>query len=495
MTLPAKLAEWFLRRGVDEDTLQLRGVRFNPAAAIPAFHTKPRPCMEIPIYSHGREINCYRRSPTGLSFNVVKHDFGAQVFYNLDELDGDDQVIITTSPLDALILLAAGLGNVIAMPNIIVPQNAPEGTLAALWMAPLANAGDRLAKVRKFILAMNNDPLGDVVADELSRRFGAEVCWRVHWPAGTVEKTAQHGGHMALADGVENAAGLPVRGLLQIERGTLKRYREQESERLFSTGWDNIDSLFRIPLGRLMVVTGIPSHGKSEWVDAMAINTAVNYGWSWAVCTQEHPMDEHAGKLAEKYLNRPLYDYEGAEQASDSDLGIAEAWINRHFSFIREEGDEALTLDYVLERARIAVMRYGIRGLVIDPYNEIEHEFSRNMSQEQYQSRFLARCRKFAARHDILFVIIAHPTKLDTGRGGAVPVPGLYDISGSAHWKNKCDLGVTVFKPADLPNCADIYLEKRKFKRWGKPGNTRLHWDPVTGRYTETLAAQSESLL
>jgi hypothetical protein len=40
----------------------------------------------------------------------------------------------------------------------------------------------------------------------------------------------------------------------------------------------------------------------------------------------------------------------------------------------------APTIDWILEKARAAVLRHGVRGLVIDPYNEVEHHRDRNMN-------------------------------------------------------------------------------------------------------------------
>jgi twinkle protein len=50
---------------------------------------------------------------------------------------------------------------------------------------------------------------------------------------------------------------------------------------------------------------------------------------------------------------------------------------NRDFvmiEFYRCEDDEVPSVDWVLKLAKAAVMRHGIRGLVIDPYNELDHQ-------------------------------------------------------------------------------------------------------------------------
>ena len=37
--------------------------------------------------------------------------------------------------------------------------------------------------------------------------------------------------------------------------------------------------------GELTVVTGVPNSGKSEWVDALMCNLAVQHGWTFGLCS------------------------------------------------------------------------------------------------------------------------------------------------------------------------------------------------------------------
>ena len=81
--------------------------------------------------------------------------------------------------------------------------------------------------------------------------------------------------------------------------------------------------------------------------------------------------------------------------------------------------------------------------------------------------------------------IVAHPTKLQKDRDtGEYPVPTLYDISGSAHWYNKADNGITVFRhlAADL---TDIYVGKVRFREVGQRGKATLAYCQEVGTYHE----------
>jgi len=45
--------------------------------------------------------------------------------------------------------------------------------------------------------------------------------------------------------------------------------------------------------------------------------------------------------------------------------------------------------------------RYGIRGLVIDPYNELDHQRPTSMSETEYVSQMLTKIKRFAQHHDV----------------------------------------------------------------------------------------------
>jgi len=130
-----------------------------------------------------------------------------------------------------------------------------------------------------------------------------------------------------------------------------------------------------------------------------------------------------------------------------------------------------------------------IRGLVIDPYNEIEHRRPPNMTETEYVSQLLGKVKRFAQNHGVHVWIVAHPAKIRR-EGNSLPVPTLYDISGSANWANKADLGIVVHRdPETGPTRTDIYIRKVRFKSVGKIGAASLRWDRATGRYAEIAPA------
>ena len=369
-----------------------------------------------------------------------------------------------------------------------------------------------LDRVKTFIIAVDADEPGDALAEELARRLGRERCWRVHWPGCAAEaavadaplnpsaarkdanEVLMRDGPEALGALVAAAQPVPIRGLFQFADfgDEIDRYYglELHSElRGLSTGWEGVDGLYRVVPGELTVVTGVPNSGKSEWVDALMCNLADAQGWSFALCSMENKVHEHARKLIEKHTGRPFFDAEyagGARRMSPSDLAAGKAFLERHFVLIRHEDDELPSIDWVLGLARAAVLRYGIRGLLIDPYNELDHRRPANVSETEYVSQMLTRIKRFAAHHDVHVWFVAHPRQMHNWKGEP---PGLYEISGSAHFVNKCDNGLVVHRNRTDPGRAAevrVLVQKVRNKVAGRIGETTLLYDRACGRYADS---------
>jgi twinkle protein len=414
-----------------------------------------------------------------------------KTLYGLDDIGNARAVIIVEGECDKLALEEAGIVNVVS-----VPDGAPRHVKAGdpdpedAKFAFLVNCAEQLDRLERILIAVDADEPGLALAEELARRLGRERCWRVRWPdAGDApckdanEVLLVHGAEV-LRECIDNAEPWPITGLYGVRDYTdqvLDLYRNGRKRGL-STGWPSLDQYMLICEGRLSVVTGIPNSGKSEFVDALMVNLAMRYGWNFAVCSFENPPEEHIAKFAEKYLGIPFWDGP-TRRMSECDLDKAIGWADEHFRLIRFD-EEAPTIEAVLDKARAAVLRHGVRGLVIDPYNELEHRRPNGMTETEYVSQLLGKVKRFAQNHAVHVWFIAHPAKMHR-ENGALPVPTLYDISGSANWANKADIGIVVHRDPDKDPKAEIHIRKVRFKSEGKLGVIELRWDRATGRYSE----------
>jgi twinkle protein len=162
---------------------------------------------------------------------------------------------------------------------------------------------------------------------------------------------------------------------------------------------------------------------------------------------------------------------------TEEDLADAVEFINDHFVFLESKDGGMSTIESVIDRTKQAVMRLGVRGLVIDPYNYIEQTGAEEHSGISYM---LSKITSFAKAHGIHVWFVAHPQKMYPKEDGTYAVPKGMNISGSAAWFAKADLGITVHRAED---CVEIHCWKSRFKWVGQQGMACLTYNLSNGRY------------
>jgi twinkle protein len=232
--------------------------------------------------------------------------------------------------------------------------------------------------------------------------------------------------------------------------------------------------------GQLTIVTGYPSHGKSNFVDQLMVNLARQHDWKFAVCSFENQPEIHISRFMEIYENKRFF--EGSSRMTDIEKDRSFKWVMDHFLFMDSETVEPATLDSILNRAQGAVARMGIRGLVIDPYNYIDLK-SVDGNETLAISNMLTRIQAFAKAFGVHVWFVAHPAKVNRS-GTELPRPDGMSISGSMAWWAKADCGLTVHR-----NQKDVEIAVWKCRyRWvGTAGETKLAYDRVTGTYNEAV--------
>lgn len=256
-----------------------------------------------------------------------------------------------------------------------------------------------------------------------------------------------------------------------------------------STGWKSLDELYTIKPGQVTVVTGWPGSGKSEWLDCLLVNLA-KFEWRIACYSPENwPVAEHVSKVIEKWIGKPFSVGPTDRMGYDEVLAATEA-IDDRMSFMKPIEDDSLGIRAILEQAEEWHDRFdaetGIkRGLVIDPWNEVDHMRPRELTETEYISRVLSFIRNWARRTHCHVWIVAHPAK-QAREAGKLPVPRPDMIAGSQNWWNKADCCVTVWRNYEDDNAlVEIHVQKVRFKRVGRIGVIGLRYDRSTGRYFE----------
>ncbi|MDE7081647.1 MAG: toprim domain-containing protein [Muribaculaceae bacterium] len=487
--LSDKVKTWFGSRGISERTLL--DMRISEGSKkMPQTGTEMN-TVQFCYYLEGKLINIKYR--TGDKKFMMES--GAELIpYNIDSVRDSDTCIVTEGEIDALSFVEIGRKDVIS-----VPAGASNNS------SYLDRFIDEYFENKKRIyIASDTDSKGLVLRDELLRRFGAHRCFIVSYGEGCKDANEHlvKYGKQSLAQCLANAQEVVPDGVY-----CLKDY-EKKIDAIFAhglkrgmiIGHPQFDAICSFETKRLCVVTGIPSSGKSEFIDEMCIRLNLFYGLKCAFFSPENlPLELHAIKLLEKLSGRKVAPDDGHHKSIGfGDYIEAKEYYADNFFHILPT--EKYTLDAVLASAEYLVRRRGIRILVIDPYNRLENEQDSRETETQYISRVLDRLTIFAQQNDALVFLMAHPKKVakDNGNGG---VPTFYDIAGSAHFFNKTDYGIIVHRDMAAGNTL-VRVEKVKFRHLGQKGDVRFGFNTDNGRYisldTQTgmpLAPQNDSLL
>lgn len=263
------------------------------------------------------------------------------------------------------------------------------------------------------------------------------------------------------------------------------------------TGWPSLDKHYTVAPGQLTIVTGWPSSGKSEWLDALLVNLA-KQGWKFAMFSPENqPVRLHMAKFLEKWSGKPFSPGPTERMTRDEVFEYADE-VGRRFGFMEAENG-AISPESVLMAAGDYFAHFAgfdgeRRGMVIDPWNELEHWRPPGLSETEYISKTLSLIRNWARQSAIHVWIVAHPQKLRRDDGGRLPVPTPDAISGSAHFWNKADNAITVWRDLGDLHSQDvtIHVQKVRFKHIGRTGAVTLKWDRVSGRYHEPPPSLAE---
>lgn len=264
------------------------------------------------------------------------------------------------------------------------------------------------------------------------------------------------------------------------------------------TGWPSLDKHYTVVPGQLTVITGWPSCGKSEWLDALLVNL-MHQGWHTAIFSPENqPLALHMAKILEKVSGKPFGHGPTERLNWDEILDLSVTLLGGRFGFVTPPEEGARSVQNVIDAAQpwLDNFKDGKRGLVIDPWNELEHHRPGNLSETEYISATLSTLRAWARSHKVHVWIVAHPRNVRRENGQKLEPPRLDQISGSQHWWNKADCGITVHRDQtpDAPSEVEIHVQKCRFKHVGSIGAVALRYDRVTGRYHEIVTGKPRSV-
>lgn len=459
-----KIIKWFLDRGISQQTLNELRVTDGPEWMPQTQKTEHTIQFN---YFIGNKLTNIKYRDARKNFKLFK---GAEkVFYNIDSTVGYEYCIIAEGEMDVLALHEAGIHNAISVPN--------GATLNRNNLDYLDNCIDYFDDKEKVILAVDNDEAGQALQQELVRRLGAEVCFMVDFEdcKDANEYLLKHGKER-LGQCIARAKAVPLENVITFRdiEGEVEDFVKNGFKPGFQVGLENFDDIFSTYTGQFITVTGVPSSGKSDFVDQMVVGYNHKYAWKAAFASPENvPTYLHAHKLMRKVWQR---------MPSRDDIGTDE-WnrIKEHCSDNFFHIDmERYTLDAVLKKGAELVKRKGIKVLVIDPFNKVR-DIDGSDDVNKYTMEYLQKIEIFCKKYDVLVFIVAHPTKMYKDKDGKIEEPTMYNIKGGGEWYDASYHGILVHRDYDR-NLVKAKVLKVKFQNLGQnQAESWFKWEPKSG--------------
>jgi len=465
-TLSDKVLKWFEGRRITAATLNkmqiTEQVEWMPQVS------KEVNCICFNYFYEGQLINTKYRDGAK-HFKMHK---GAELIpYNIDCLANAKEVWIVEGEMDALSLIEAGIENVISVPNGAQPN--------LTFFDRFMPSFDHIEKIH---IAVDNDAPGIELRNAIAERFGKDKCdYIVFADCKDANEYLLLNGSFALRDAANNFTEFPMVGVFSITDFL------PDIENLYNyglpagadTGMWGFDQHLKFHKGYLTTITGVPGHGKSDFLDHIIVKLLQRHGWKGAFYSPENrPTELHISKLLKKISQRPFM---GPERMTQDEIYEALYLLENSIYFIRPEKD--FTLDSILSKVAELKNRRNIDWFVIDAWNKLEHQYSE--SETKYIGQSLDKLVNFCERYNVHCFLVAHPRKIAKRDGKNYDIPTLYDIAGSANFFNKTDNGITVYRNFDN-NTVEVHIQKVKFSHWGKVGQQNFTYDTATGLYIET---------
>lgn len=477
--LPENVVKWFQGRAISQETIIK--MKITAGKAWMPQHGKEVHTIQFNYWRGETLINTKFRTSTK-DFMLVKD--AELILYNLDSLKGSDWAILTEGEMDALSYIEAGF-----VPVVSVPNGANKN------LVYLDNCYEDIKHIEKWYIAVDTDSAGQILKDELFRRFGLDVCYEVVYPDGfkDANDTLKAFGTEALKQSISNAKLPPLQDVVYVH-DVMDRMLYQfkhGKDKGTTTFFSSIDPHFTWKRGEITLMGGIPNHGKTTILLQLMLIKSVKEGVKWAVFSPENsPADEFYDPLIEAYVGKGVDPTYPTTQMTEAQYIEAMEFIGNHFFYVFPEND-APTPDYINGKFKELILRHGVDGCLIDPFNQLDkYQNATSLRDDQYLSIFLTQEKRFAQKHNVYKLIIAHPKTLKKNSDGMYDPPEAYDLHGGSMWFNKMDNILCWHRPFindKYKSTEGVFISQKikKQKLVGIPGEANLNFDRKTSRFTE----------
>ena len=403
------------------------------------------------------------------------------------------QIIITEGEKDRLTLMSCGFPYVLSVANGAATNIAESHEAFEEWILQAEDiviCGDSDRPGRMLVKSLINQyptrakvaslPSGKKDISEVYEAFGRDEVARIISEA----KPANEGDVYDLEENADE--------VLDILMGNYDHGYEVGMGKL-------TDSIFHPTSdGGLIILTGRPNSGKTDFLNCMMAHLMYNCNKRVAFFSFEKPIKgKHVREIARIALG-----VENTETMDGNESPEEARLVNRHalkflMSHMVDFDTKSRLPDskYITELAESEMRKkkQKIDFLVIDPYVFINvTEGGSRATETEKVKLMLTRLQQWSRAHRIWTVVVAHPRIQYKDGHEAFPPLDLYSIAGSAQWANLADYLLTVTrvnKPQEGKTYSIVEMLKVRDQEFCRPGKVYYMRQPC-GRYDERASEE-----
>jgi twinkle protein len=437
------VVNWFASRGISEKTL----TKMRITESDERFGEYVAKAVCFNYYRDNVLVNIKFRSPN----KKFKMSANAELIpYNIDASKGEEELVWVEGEIDLLSCLECGIKNVVSVPNGAAGDQAKLEYIDNCWID--------IEHIKKHIISVDDDAAGKKLKEALTYRLGVENCWFVKYPENRVvdedggmrsckdlNEVLMNFGKEQVVQCVEEADQPPIKGVhyaLDVAEPIFDIFANgvQSGE---TTHYPEFDKIFKWKRRDINLVIGHGNYGKTQkWLEFMLVKSMYD-GWKWGIFSPEnYPATDFFIDVIEMYVGKHIDDRMSNKMNAD-ELADAIEFLNDHFIYVYP--DEAHDLATIHTIFRSLILRHGIDGFLIDPWNQLDHIIDNR--EDLYLSKALKDIKKFATVNNVSYNIIAHPRTIAPNKDGELPEIQVWHIAGGIMWNNKVDQILSVERP------------------------------------------------
>jgi len=403
---------------------------------------KEENCICFDYYFKSELINTKFRDARK-NFKLVKD--AEKIFYNLDSIALEETCIIVEGEFDVLSFITAGIKNCVSVPNGFNLKG------DSINLDYLDNYYNYFENKEIIYLAVDNDEAGQKGQKELIRRFGAEKCKIVDFDdCKDANEYLIKYGKVSLANRVKLAKDVKIEGIFtvnDVKESMLYGYKNGQN-RGESTGIDEVNKAWTWRNGEVNLWTGYQNEGKSLFLNQLCLIKAIISGTKVAVFSPENfPLDDFYNDLIETYIGKSCDPYYSNNYMTEEEYKEGMNFVKDYFFVIYPEKD--FKIQTIFDKAKYLVKKQGIRTLIIDPYNTIEHLMNAGEREDLYISRFMTQLKRFSVENEVSVNLVAHQltARKNEKDGGRYFRPELNNVKGGGTFADKADNVMYIWRP------------------------------------------------